>query len=65
MIEQIAIREADFKSALQYAEIKIMEGFAFKQQLRLGGIDSGVYASSTLNETLSLVEDYLVINYDT
>jgi hypothetical protein len=44
MIEQIAIREADFKSALQYAEIKIMEGFAFKTQLQLGGIDSGVYA---------------------
>ena len=42
-----------------------MEGFAFKQQLRLGGIDSGVYASTTLNETLSLVDDYLVINYDT
>jgi hypothetical protein len=42
-----------------------MEGFAFKQQLRLGGINSGVYASTTLNETLSLIDDYLVINYDT
>ena len=60
MIEHIRNREKEFKAALQKAESDIMASFAFKKKLVLGST-----AHSSLSETMQLVDDHVVISFDT
>ena len=51
--------EQDFKAALQVSEREIMKSFNFKKKM---AFDGGHFVS-VLGETTQLVDDHLVINY--
>jgi len=60
MINQISLREKDFKAAMQLSEREIMQSFAFKHEINMDAS-----AHSSLSETMSLTEDHALISYNT
>lgn len=58
MVQQISQRESEFKKALQKAEREIMGSFAFKKE-----VTNGSKAHTTMSETITLDNDYVVMQY--